>query len=117
MFSMLQKQGTETGSLILHFCALFLLYARGLVGLRVTGLMVQVLRRLESSSRFFFFESFAYGMNFSIINLPFLSGRGSHLDGDGQLPAQSGGNALQRRHGWVCHAPLDLRDVGLVDAG
>ena len=111
------KQGTETESSFFHFCALFLLYALGLVGLRVTGLMVQMPRRLVSSSRFFFFESLAYGMNFSMMNLPFLSCCRLHLDGDRQSPAQGSGNALQRRHGGIRHAPLDLGDIGLVDAG
>ena len=111
------KQGTETEPSSLHFCALFLLYARGLAGLRVTGLMAQVPRRLASSSRFFFFESLAYGMNFFIMSLPFLSCYRLHFNRDRQTPAQGSSDTLQRRHGWICHATLDLGDVGLIDAG
>ena len=53
------NKGTEGELSSLHFRALLLLYARGLAGMRVTGLMVHVPRLLASSSRFFFFESLA----------------------------------------------------------
>lgn len=47
----------------------------------------------------------------------YLSSCGQHFNGDGQPPAKGGRVAFRCRHGWVCHAPLDLGDVGLVDAG
>lgn len=64
------SESTEPESSI-HFCAFFLLYAFGFSDLRVTGLMVQTLRLSASSSRFFFFESFAYGTNFSTLQSSF----------------------------------------------
>lgn len=51
-------KGTESGSF--QFRAFRLLYALGFSGFRVTGLISpQLPRRLLSSSRFFFFESFS----------------------------------------------------------
>ena len=60
-----KSESTEAGSSI-RFCAFFLLQAFGFSGLRVTGLMAQSVRLSASCSRFFFFESFSYGINFSM---------------------------------------------------
>ena len=61
-----KSESTEAGSSI-RFCAFFLLQAFGFSGLRVTGLMAQSVRLSASCSRFFFFESFSYGINFSMV--------------------------------------------------
>jgi len=59
-----KAEGTSGWSRYFHLRAFCLSYARGFGVLRVTGFSApHVVRLAASSSRFFFFESFSYGMN------------------------------------------------------